>query len=189
MDASTWEAIGTCAAVLVALGALAVAGGANRRATNANHEAKRANAAADKSNEIAAEALEIARAGEQRQQRTEAAMLDRNDVEWDVTGDDDTRSIACRNRGTDIALDVQLVVESAQDPQAWTRKTETATEVPPEGRVLVDLTAEYLEQWRRWEHAASSGIFGTASVPCRGRVTWRTPSGAPRVQPFEDVRL
>lgn len=139
-----------------------------------------------------AEALRLAQSAEDRAQRLEDQAIESRDVQWEPLQERNASGPAFRNVGADTAHDVQLIVEHRH--AEWPRRTEPHGQVPGGGRIAMNLTTE-IEEARsaareRMRNAPPGVLIAAAGgLDIRARITWRSPSGVPGSQDFDDLTL
>lgn len=139
-----------------------------------------------KANRHSDEALALAKSAEERADRLERISTERRDVAWEfLDADDDPNSLSLRNTGTDIAYDVQLIL----DPTDGERHSIGAEQVLPREILTLDITDLTAEAERQWEDYSNSGYIGTPGFVATARMSWRSETGVPDVRTWEDLRL
>ena len=151
----------------------------------ANDLAAEANKHAETSAEAAREAVAIARAADERADRIEQRQLERSDVSWEPTYDAERRTISFQNVGSDVAHNVEALIDHADGKFAWEQASSPT--VPPRHRIGVHLDAWAHDVYDQWQARQGADIFGRPSLHVRARLTWETESGRPRTQIWKDI--
>jgi hypothetical protein len=141
---------------------------------------------ANRASHHADEALKLARSAEERADRLERLGRERGDVDWMQRDADDRETLSFRNAGSDIAYDVELVVDPADENHP--RKQERWSSVGPGDRIGIKLSTLAREAQERFENAGP-GILLTPGFTVSGRITWRSELGAPGVKEFDEIWL
>lgn len=167
----------------VALALVAIVVSVGTAVVGWQHAIRAQRATAD-ANATAVQALELARQADERAQRIEDRDIERRDVRWELgkrreVGD----RVTLTNIGTDTAYNVVMAVH----PEGETRREERQAEIPPDGRIEVDVSD--LAQARRDRAGRLSGnaVFVGTAVPLRVSVAWTSRTGVPDAYDFERI--
>jgi hypothetical protein len=137
-------------------------------------------------NRHAAQALDLAKAADQRADRLENIARERRDVFWSANWNEDMKALTVRNVGTDTAYDVELVVDAGVTDERYIARLDT---VGPTELIARDLTEAHDKADSDWNASLNSGYIGLPDMGVTARITWRSESGVPGIESFDDLNL
>ena len=136
----------------------------------------------------AAEAIGLARSADERADRLERLKVERRDVQWvqETWHDDHRRGLTFRNAGTDVAHDVELVVDPVDGQGEWPRRSTQQKRVEPAERLGIDMTQEHISHMT--DHQNRRLTMPRPQL-VRVRIVWRSELRAPGIQEFDRIQL
>lgn len=136
----------------------------------------------------AAQAINLALAADERADRLERLTIERRDVKWvqEPWRGDHRKGLTFSNVGTDVAHEVELVVDPIDGQAEWARRSTHQLRVEPAERLGIDLTNEHIRQMTDHEN---SRLTLPRPQLVRVRIVWRSELHAPGIQEFDRIQL